>query len=139
MLTEQKKLFVDEFIKQKCKNATQAAIKAGYSKKTAGRQASDLLKSLDIQEYLKERKNALYQDLRETFMFECQEAVDVMREILTNPQAQDRDRLSAARDFLDRAGFKPSDEIKLSGRVDMNNPYEGLTTEQLIKLAGDCD
>ncbi|MPN56663.1 hypothetical protein SDC9_204353 [bioreactor metagenome] len=30
------------------------------------------------------------------------------------------------------------DKVELSGQID-NNPYEGLTTEQLLKLVGDKD
>lgn len=32
-----------------------------------------------------------------------------------------------------------NDKVELSGNVNMSNPFEGLTTEQLIKLAGDED
>lgn len=114
MLTEQKKRFVEEYIKLKCKNATQAAINAGYSSKTARQQASALLTTPDIQDYLKTQKAALRQDLQESFILECKEAVDVMREILQNPNAKDKDRLAAAREFLDRAGFKPIDKVVVS-------------------------
>ena len=51
-LTEQRKLFVDEYIKLRCKNATKAAINAGYSKKSAQSQASQLLKDSNVLEYL---------------------------------------------------------------------------------------
>lgn len=44
MLTEQRKLFVDEHLKLRCKNATRAAINAGYSSKSAQSQASQILK-----------------------------------------------------------------------------------------------
>ena len=114
MLTEQKKRFVEEYIKLKCKNATQAAINAGYSSKTARQQASALLTTPDVQDYLKTQKAALRQDLQESFIFECKEAVDVMRQILQNPDAKDKDRLAAAREFLDRAGFKPIDKVVVS-------------------------
>lgn len=40
-------------------NATQAAIRAGYSQKTANRIASENLSKLDIQEYIQERQQAL--------------------------------------------------------------------------------
>lgn len=135
MLNEQRKLFIDEYIKLRCKNAGQAAINAGYSKKTAQSQASQILKDSEVQEYLQQRKNEISQDLKKEFVFDALEARKVMYEIMQNPEAADRDRIAVARDFLDRAGFKPVDELNLHG--DVKNPFAGLTTEELKKLIGD--
>lgn len=49
-------LFVDEYILTGCKNATEAAIKAGYSEKTAASQGSRLLKDVKVVNKIKERK-----------------------------------------------------------------------------------
>lgn len=46
--------FVHEYVKDF--NATQAAIRAGYSEKTAGQQAHELLKNLEIAEAIEDRK-----------------------------------------------------------------------------------
>lgn len=54
-LTAQQQRFVDEYLKDL--NATQAAIRAGYSKKTADQQASRLLTNVKVREYLAERQN----------------------------------------------------------------------------------
>lgn len=132
---EQQKEFVKEYIKLKCSNATQAAINAGYSPKTARQQGSRLLSYAHVQEYLKEQKDKIQDEIRESLLFECKRAVEVEFEILNNPDARDRDRLDAAKDILDRAGFKPTDEVKVSGNV--NNPFEGLTTADLKKLIDD--
>ena len=51
-LTEKQKRFCEEYLIDL--NATQAAIRAGYSKKTANRIAAENLSKLDIQNYLKE-------------------------------------------------------------------------------------
>ena len=51
-LTPKQEAFVNEYLIDL--NATQAAIRAGYSKKTANRIASRLLSNVDIQAYLKE-------------------------------------------------------------------------------------
>ena len=45
------------------------------------------------------------------------------------------DKIAVAKDFLDRAGFKPVDEVSVSGNV--NNPFMGLTTEELKKMVYD--
>ena len=54
MLNEKQKQFCEEYIIDL--NGTQAAIRAGYSEKTANRIASELLTKLDIQEYICELK-----------------------------------------------------------------------------------
>lgn len=52
-LTAMQKRFVDEYII--CGNATQAALKAGYSKKTAGKTAGNNLAKPHVKEYLEKR------------------------------------------------------------------------------------
>lgn len=136
MLNEQRKLFVDEYIKLRCKNAGMAAINAGYSEKSAQSQASQILKDSEVQEYLQQRKSEISQALKQEFVFDALEARSVMYDILKNPEAADRDRIAVAKDFLDRAGFKPIDEVNLTGEV-RQNPFAGLTTEELKKLIND--
>ena len=55
MLNEKQKQFCEEYIIDL--NGTQAAIRAGYSKKTARAIANELLTKLNIQEYICELKN----------------------------------------------------------------------------------
>ena len=55
-LNDKQQRFVDEYIIDL--NATQAAIRAGYSPKTAGSQAFDLLKKPEIQSAVEEAKKA---------------------------------------------------------------------------------
>ena len=114
-LREQQKRFVDEHLRLREKNATAAAIAAGYSEKSASSQASQLLNNPKVLEYLKQRKSQLHQDLRREFMFDALEARKVMYSIMEDPAAQDADRLRAAKDFLDRAGFKPEEKIQHAG------------------------
>ena len=134
-LREQQKLFVDEYLKLRKKNATQAAINAGYSKKSASSQSSQLLKNPKVLEYLKERESLLEQELRGEFIFDALEARKVMFSIMKDDSAKDSDKLNAAKDFLDRAGFKSQDKIELSGELSVNNPFQNLTEEELRKLA----
>lgn len=56
-LTEKQKKFADYYIE--LGNATQAAIKAGYSKKTANRIATENLSKLVISEYIQKRLKEL--------------------------------------------------------------------------------
>lgn len=55
-LTERQKRFCDEYLIDL--NATQAAIRAGYSKKTANEIAAQNLAKLNIQSYIKKRMDA---------------------------------------------------------------------------------
>lgn len=114
MLTDQRKLFVEEHLKLRCKNATQAAINAGYSPKSAQSQASQILKDTNVSEYLEQRKNEIIQELKQEFFFDALEARKVMYEILTNSEAFDKDKIAVAKDFLDRAGFKPTEKVDVS-------------------------
>ena len=132
---EQQKQFIEEFLKLRKRNQTQAAINAGYSPKTAASQSSQLLKNPKVVAYLKERESHLVKELREQFVFDALEAREVMYGILNNEDASDRDKISVAKDFMDRAGFKPVDRTELSGGLDITNPFEGLTTEELRRLA----
>lgn len=108
--TNQQKQFVDEYLKLRKKNQKQAALNAGYSPRSAESQASQLLKNPKVADYLKEREAVFEEELRQEFRFDALEARAVMHNIMKNPNAKDSDRLSAAKDFLDRGGFKPVDK-----------------------------
>lgn len=104
-------LFITEYLKNG-NNATHAAIAAGYSEKTASSQGSRLLKSVEVQQYLNKTEQNLNRDLRMMFVEDAVKAYRVLLEIMEKPDAMDKDRLVAARDLLDRAGYKPVDQIK---------------------------
>lgn len=61
MSTEKQKLFCSEYVKDY--NGTQAAIRAGYSAKTAASQASRLLKNPDVLKEIKENQKKLVDSL----------------------------------------------------------------------------
>lgn len=103
-------IFVTEFIKNGG-NATQAAIAAGYSEKTAYSQGSRLLKSVEIQQYLNKTEQNLNKDLRMMFAEDAVEAYGVLKEVMHDKTAPPKDRLAAARDLLDRAGYKPVEKV----------------------------
>lgn len=59
-MNERQKRFADEYIISG--NATQSAIKAGYSEKTAKSIGQKLLTKVDISEYVKERTQSLFDE-----------------------------------------------------------------------------
>lgn len=117
--TNQQKLFVDEYLRLRKKNATQAAINAGYSKKSASSQASQLLNNPKVIKYLEEREKAITEELQQEFVFDALEARKIMYDIMKNPIAEDRDRINVAKDFLDRAGFKPIEKQEIKADIDI--------------------
>ncbi len=133
--TAQQKLFVDEYLKLRKSNQKKAALNAGYSPKSAEAQASQLLKNPRVRAYLDERESQLEKELRKEFMFDALEARKVMFEIMNDEEAPDNVRVSAAKDFLDRAGFKPIEKQEISGELKTTNAFAELTTEELKKLA----
>ena len=74
-MNERQRKFADEFIK--LGNATQAAINAGYSKKTAGRIAGENLKKLEIRAYIDEQ----LEELHKRNVMDAQEALSILSDI----------------------------------------------------------
>lgn len=112
-LTERQKLFLIAYLR--CFNATESAKLAGYSERTAYSQGKRLLKNVEIQKYLTKYRDELMQDLQRQFIMDALAAKKVMYEILTDPNASNKDRIIVAKDFLDRAGFKPIERKAVSG------------------------
>lgn len=108
-LTPRQLIFVQEYIKSR--NGTQAAIKAGYSPKSAEVQASRLLKKDKIRKHLEKVQDQINRDLREIFVEDAVKAYEVLFNIMNDPEAPHKVRLTAARDLLDRAGYKPVERV----------------------------
>ena len=105
-------------------NGTQSAIKAGYSEKTAYSQANQLLKNVEIQKKIKELEEESRALLQQQFARDAIEARKIMFNIMQDDDAPENVRLSAAKDFLDRAGYKPTDDMNIHSTGDM-----GITVE----------
>lgn len=102
-------IFVQEYLR--CGNGTHAAIAAGYSENSAESQASRMLKNAKVRQYLDKKEANLDKDLREMFVDEAVNAFGVLKEIMMKPEAMDKDRIAAAKDLLDRAGYKPVEKV----------------------------
>ena len=123
-LTDRQLRFVEEYIKDY--NATQAALRAGYSEVTASTSGYRNTKNDEIREVIKERQEELRVQLQQQFSNDAVVARKIMLDIMRDDEAQDNVRLSAAKDFLDRAGFKPVEkqETELTGQLDISNKSE---------------
>lgn len=127
--TAQQKLFVDNYLKNRKKNQTQAAVDANYSPKSASSQAYQLLQNPIVLEYLEKREKQLEKELKREFFFDAVDARKVLSDIVNNPKSKDADRINAAKDLLDRAGYKAVDVHEIQATVDMSP--DGLTETEL--------
>ncbi len=100
-------------------NATEAAIAAGYSPKTAYSQGQRLLKNVDIAEAIKARED---KELRH-FIANREERQRLWTEIMNDPEMKTSDKLRASEllgrsegDFIERR------EVEVSGRIDVFLP-----------------
>ncbi|MDL2224667.1 terminase small subunit [Eubacteriales bacterium OttesenSCG-928-M02] len=113
-LTDKQKKFVDEYLVDF--NATQAAIRAGYSERTATVTASKLLRNPRIQEYLQERQKDL------------QERTEITQEKVVAEYAK-----IAFADISDYANVV----IDESGATQVQlTATESLTPDQRVAIAG---
>jgi phage terminase small subunit len=112
-LTRKQQAFVIEYAKDH--NATKAAVRAGYSERAASEIGYQLLQKTSVLAAIQNLQDDIEQQLRVQFVHDAIKAREVLRGILDNPNSADRDKITAARDLLDRAGFKPVEKKELSG------------------------
>lgn len=139
-MTEKQKRFCDEYLIDL--NATQAAIRAGYSKKTANRIGTENLSKLVIKTHIEERMKEKESELIATQDEVLKYLTSVMRgksqseivvvegcgdgvsEARTMSKAPDeRERLKAAELIGKRYGLY-TDKVNVDGDVDMNLKIE---------------
>lgn len=110
-------------------NAAWSAVKAGYSEKYAGQNADKLLKNTNIAQYIREL-NEMAQDERIMTARERQ----VMLSDIARDGSLTQDRLRAV-DILNKMTGEYVTKIEGNISADINNPFAGLTTEELRQIA----
>ena len=111
-------------------NATESAIKAGYSEKTARSIGQRLLTNVDIKKHIKE----LQEKAKTSRIMTAIERREFLTEVIKNGNEKVQDRLKAL-DILNKMDGEYIEKMQLSGQVN-TNPLSGLTTEELRALAG---
>ena len=106
--------FVDHFCLTG--NATQAAIEAGYSQKTAKQQGHRLKNQLG---------QAIEEKIKKLLLAKIPLGINWLLELAESSQS-DSVRLGAVKDLLDRAGLKPID------RIEQTN-VENTSRDEIIK------
>ena len=130
-LTAKQERFCREYIIDL--NATRAAIRAGYSEKTANRIASENLSKLDIQEKIRQ----LQQKIEARTEITQDKVLNELANIgFAEPSKQIRvtDKIKALELLGKHLGIF-TDKLQVKGDIKTINPYKNLTTEDLIKLA----
>lgn len=110
-MTPKQEAFAIEYLKDK--NATQAAIRAGYSKKTAYSIGCEMLKKSEIQQFLRERQ----EESRANATVTVDGIVDQLREISANPLAKDSDRIRAL-ELIGKYLGMFTERVEMKGQID---------------------
>lgn len=107
-MTVRQKRFCDEYLISL--NATQAAIKAGYSPEGAGRNADRMMKNDEIKAYISERIEQLRNERTAT----AAEVVEFLTEVMRDEDEGAASRLKAAELLGKRYGLF-TDKVNVSG------------------------
>ena len=109
-MNPRQKKFADEYIIGK--NATEAAIKAGYSKKWAGTNADKLLKNTNVQKYIKKRDV----ELERPTIAKMVEVKEFWTTTMRNPNVEMKDRLKSSEN-LAKASGEFMEKVERSGNI----------------------
>lgn len=133
-LTEKQKIFCDEYIK--LGNATQAAIKAGYSAKYANTNASKLLQNTTIKSYIDERMD----QMASKRIMGAKEAVELLSSIA---RAEITERVVVSTPMGVEEVDKPPDlKTRMQAIREILKRYpdnDKLLEQQLRKVTADAD
>lgn len=110
-------------------NTVQSAIKAGYSENYANANACKLLENVRVSEYIKKLTEKQQQDR----IITATERQAILSDIAKNKEETPSDRIRAI-ETLNKMTGEYLNKVEVSGTV--NNPFAALSTEQLLKLAG---
>ena len=109
-LTPRQKKFCDEYML--CGNATQAAIRAGYSEKYAGQNADKVLKNTNVKEYL----SYFQKKVEQKTIKSVEEVQQWWSSIIDNAEEGTKDRLKASELLVkSKGGF--IDRVELDADV----------------------
>ena len=112
-LTQKQRRFIDEYIISG--NATQAAIKAGYSKKYANTNAAKILQNTTIKAEIA-RRNAEIQSEKTADMTEVME---YLTSVMRGEQTESVDRIKAA-ELIGKRNGAWTDKKELSGDINID-------------------
>ena len=145
-MTPKQHKFCDEYIKTG--NATQSAINAGYSKKTAKQIGQQNLTKLDLKTYINWRMETIADNTIAT----AEETLGILTKIVRGEHTEQvttaegeiiekypdtNQVIKASAEILKR--YPLAKDININGNISTNNPFADLTVEELRALASKGD
>ncbi len=108
-------------------NATESAIKAGYSENYSSRRIHKMLENVGVKKYIEE----LSKKAQSKRIMSAIERKEWLTRLIYTPNQMIKDKLKAI-DILNKMDGEYTEKVEVSGKV--NNPFSNLTTEELKKL-----
>nr|DAN35943.1 MAG TPA: Terminase small subunit [Caudoviricetes sp.] len=113
-------------------NATDAAIKAGYSETYSKTRTNVLLQNVEICRYI----NELQEKTKTSRIMTAIERKEFLTKmILKEETVKDTDRLKAL-DILNKMDGEYTQKLEVNGNIN-SNPFNGLTTDELKEIIKD--
>jgi len=128
-MTHRQELFIQEYIKTG--NATNSAIKAGYSKRTAKSIGQRLLTFVNI----KKRIEELSQKIANNNIMTAKERQEYLTKLINSDDVKVSDKLKAL-DILNKMTGEYTQKVEVNGEI-KTDPFKDLTTEELKKIIFD--
>ena len=141
-MTPKQRKFCDEYIKTG--NATQSAINAGYSQKTAKSIGAENLPKPDIKKYI----DSKLKDISNNAIATAEETLAILTQIVRGEHTEQA--ITAEGDVIDKRPdtnqvirasaeilkrYPLAQDINIKGSLKVSNPFENLTEEELRILA----
>ena len=128
-MTHRQELFIQEYIKTG--NATNSAIKAGYSKRTARSIGQENL----TKPYIKKRIEELSQKIACNNIMTAKERQEYLTKLINSEDVKVSDKLKAL-DILNKMTGEYIQKVEVNGEI-KSDPFKDLTTEELKKIIFD--
>ena len=112
-------------------NATESAIKAGYSEKYTNKNVSKIRQNTAVQEYIKE----LQEKAKTSRIMTAVERREFLTEVIKNGNEKVQDRLKAL-DILNKMTGEYIQKVEVNGEL-KSDPFKNLTTDELRKIIFD--
>lgn len=129
-MTARQKKFVEYYAQSG--NAAQSAIKAGYSESYATHRTDEMLRNVEIAEYLKQ----LSEKAQDERILTAKERQAMLSDIAKDEENSPSDRIRAV-DTLNKMTGEYTTKIQADMNANVNNPFAALSTDELKKLISD--
>lgn len=126
-VTERQKKFAEYYAQSG--NAAQSAIKAGYSDSYATHRTDEMLRNVEIAEYIKE----LSQKAQNERILTAKDRQEMLSDIAKDKHNLLSERIKAI-DTLNKMTGEYTTKIQADMNANVNNPFAALSTDELKKL-----